>query len=82
MSTFGIDISRWQGDFNVAMAKAEGVEFVIAKIGQRGSGIDKQFDANYKKCKELGIPVGCYFYGTATSVLEAQYDVGIVIIEL
>ena len=75
MSTFGIDISRWQGDFNVAMAKAEGVEFVIAKIGQRGSGIDKQFDANYKKCKELGIPIGCYFYGTATSVLEAQYDV-------
>ena len=75
MSTFGIDISRWQGNFNVAMAKAEGVEFVIAKIGQRGSGIDKQFDANYKKCKELGIPVGCYFYGTATSVFEAQYDV-------
>lgn len=75
MSTFGVDISRWQGNFNVAKAKEEGVEFVIAKIGQRGSGIDKQFDANYKKCKELGVPIGCYFYGTATSLIEAQYDV-------
>lgn len=74
MSKFGVDISKWQGDFNIAKAKEEGVKFVIAKIGQRTSGIDPQFDANYRKCKENNIPIGCYFYGTATTLMEAEYD--------
>ena len=74
MNKFGVDISRWQGDFDIEEAKKEGVEFVIAKIGQRTSGIDPQFEDNYRKCKENNIPIGCYFYGTATTLTEAEYD--------
>lgn len=38
MEKFGIDISHWQGDFNMAQAKAEGVEFAIIKAGGADDG--------------------------------------------
>lgn len=77
---FGIDISKWQGDFNLEKAvKEEGVQFVIIKAGGGDKGLytDKQWVANYKKAKLLGIPVGAYWYSKATSVdaaiTEARY---------
>ena len=58
---FGIDVSRWQGSFDFARAKSkEGVEFAIIKAGGADSGLykDSQFEANYKKCVECGLPKG------------------------
>ena len=74
---FGIDISRWQGNFDIARAmKQHGVQFVIVKAGG-GDNIlykDSQFENNYAKAKLAGCPVGAYFYGNAFSVEAARKE--------
>ena len=75
----GIDISKWQGDFDMAKAKAEGFEFVIIKGGGGDSGlyVDSRFLKNYQKAKELGLPVGVYWFSkaltTERAIEEAEY---------
>ena len=34
----GIDVSKWQGDIDWTAVKNSGVEFVIVRVGYRGSG--------------------------------------------
>lgn len=72
-NVFGIDVSRWQGDFNFQKAKAEGIQFAILKAGGSDAGryIDGKFETYYKKCKELGIPVGAYYFGKDMNTAEA-----------
>lgn len=76
MKKFGIDISRWQGDFDMQRAKAEGVEFVIVKGGGGDSGlyVDRQFATNYANAKKLGLPVGCYWFSKALSKAQAVQE--------
>ena len=74
---FGIDVSRWQGDFNFANAKNnEGVEFAIIKAGGGADGLykDSRFEDNYRKCMECGLPKGAYFFGNAKSVADAKKE--------
>ena len=70
---FGIDISRWQGDYNFSQAIKEGVEFVIIKGGDNKTGLitDIKFEENYKKAKAHGLDVGCYWYSKALTETEA-----------
>jgi len=77
MQKFGIDISKWQGDFSIAQAMlSAGVEFVIIKCGGSDKGVykDPRFEENYKKAKEVGIPVGAYWFSKAMTVDEAKRD--------
>lgn len=75
MKKFGIDISTWQGDFDLARAKKEGVEFVIIRGGSgEFMGIDNRFEQNYNKAKNLGLPLGCYWMSEATTVAEAKKE--------
>ncbi|MBO4853943.1 MAG: peptidoglycan-binding protein [Oscillospiraceae bacterium] len=76
MKQFGIDVSRWQGDFDFARAKAEGVTFAILKGGGGDDGlyVDKQFAANYDKAKAQGLTVGCYWFSRALTVAEAEEE--------
>lgn len=73
MQKFGIDISYWQGNYNLNKAKAEGVEFVIIKGGGGDDGLykDSKFENNYKKAKGLGLPVGTYWFSRAVSIDDA-----------
>lgn len=74
---FGIDVSRWQSDFPMANAvRQDGVQFAIIKCGGSDKGVytDKQFENNYRKCKECNIPVGAYWFSKAMSVDEAKRD--------
>jgi hypothetical protein len=73
MTKFGIDVSRWQGNFNFDQAKSEGVEFVIIKAGGGDDGLyrDSKFERNYANAKAAGLPVGAYFFGNATNPDEA-----------
>ena len=70
---FGIDVSKWQGNFNFAQAKAEGVKFAILKAGGGDAGLykDKKFESYYKSAKENGIAVGAYFFGCAYTINQA-----------
>ncbi len=76
MKKFGIDISRWQGNFDFNKAIAEGVEFVIVKGGGGDVGLytDKSFSRNYNEAKRKGLPVGCYWFSKATTIKEAEKE--------
>lgn len=78
MSTkeFGIDVSRWQGNFNFAKAKAEGVSFVIIKAGGGDDGLykDSKYESYYKSAKAQGLNVGAYYFGKAKTIERAQQE--------
>lgn len=74
MPKFGIDVSKWQGEFNFAKAKNDDkVEFVVLR-GAYAQTKDKKFDSYYVTCKRLGLPVGVYHYSMATTVAEAKAE--------
>jgi hypothetical protein len=72
----GIDISRWQGDFNMKAAVKEGIKFVIVKGGGGDDGLykDSKFEANYKNAKANSLPVGVYWFSKALTVAEATKE--------
>ena len=72
MKKLGIDISKHQGDINLATLKDK-VEFVIIRAGYSNS-IDPKFERNYNLCKELGIPVGAYWYSYALNIDAAKKE--------
>lgn len=80
---FGIDVSKWQGNFNFINAKNNHqIEFALLRIGGADSSVykdglykDTEFENNYKKCKDAGIPVGCYFFGKAMNMTDAAREV-------
>ena len=76
MKQFGIDISRWQGDFDFTKAVAEGVKFVVIKGGGGDDGlyVDSRFKENYRKAKEKNLPVGCYWFSNALTEEEARKE--------
>ncbi|MBQ8730577.1 MAG: hypothetical protein IJY81_05270, partial [Lachnospiraceae bacterium] len=51
ISTWGIDVSKYQGEINWNKVKAAGVEFVIIRLGYRGYGWAGKivYDENFKK---------------------------------
>lgn len=73
MIKFGIDISRWQGNFNLSAAKDEGVSFVVLKGGGGDDGLykDGNFERFYSDAKKLNIPVGAYWFSRALTTDEA-----------
>lgn len=76
----GIDVSRWQGDIDWAKVKEAGVEFVYMRLGvqEKYHGdryIDKNFIQYFKGAKEVGLPVGIYFYSCALCKEDALEDV-------
>ena len=78
-TSIGLDVSRWQGDINFQKVKDAGVEFVFIRVGsQRGVDgeyyIDPKFERNIKGFKDVGIPVGIYFYSYANSKANAKKE--------
>ena len=76
MKQFGIDISRWQGDFDFTKAMAEGVKFVVIKGGGGDESlyVDPRFEENYRKAKDKGLPAGCYWFSKALTEDEAKKE--------
>lgn len=78
MKVFGIDVSKWNGDFDFSKAKSEGVKFAILR-GAYACEKDMRFEDYYKACTALGLPVGCYHYSMAKSVSEARTEANFLI---
>lgn len=76
MKTFGIDISKWQGNFDFDAAVNEGVKFAIIKGGGGDSGlyIDGKFSQNYAEAKNRNLPVGVYWFSKALTVADAEKE--------
>ena len=73
MKKFGIDVSKWQGNFDFKKAKSEGVEFAILR-GAYTNTKDTKFDSYYASCKACGLPVGVYQYSMATNTTQAKKE--------
>lgn len=75
----GIDVSQWQGEINWNKVKASGVQFAIIRIGYRGYRYgtlveDAQFLNNVKGAKNVGIPIGVYFFSQAVNTTEGAEE--------
>lgn len=72
----GIDVSVYQGVIDWAQVAQSGVEFVILRVGYRGSseGLlyeDATFRENLEGAKKAGLQVGAYFLSQARNEAEA-----------
>lgn len=75
----GIDVSRFQGKIDWNAVAADGVEFAIIRVGNRGYGTgklveDETFDANMKGALDAGIHVGVYIYSQAINEEEIREE--------
>ncbi|MCI8277518.1 MAG: hypothetical protein HFJ46_06380 [Clostridia bacterium] len=72
----GIDVSKWQEEINWQEVKDAGVEFVMIRMGYQTEydgeyKLDSYFNQNINGAKEVGLPVGVYFYSYAKNVKQA-----------
>ena len=75
-ATFGIDVSKYNGDINWEQVKNEGVGFAIIRCGYRGSKTgaiveDPYFRKNMEGATSVGMPIGVYFFTQAVDEREA-----------
>lgn len=80
----GIDVSKWNGDIDWELVKAEGIDFAIIRCGYRGSSSgwlieDPYFYQNLMEAKKAGVKVGVYFFTQATNTVEAVEEASMVI---
>ncbi len=61
MTVGGIDISKWNGEWDAAKAKAAGAAFVFIKASQ-ATFTDPLFRVNWQKAKDAGLLRGAYHY--------------------
>ncbi len=74
--SFGIDVSKYQGDIDWFKVKNSGVDFAIIRVGYRGYkggdiNIDENFYKNIEGAIKNNIDVGIYFYSAARNEREA-----------
>ncbi len=76
----GVDVSVHQGDIDWNAVKADGIDFVMLRVGARGYGPegalydDKKFAENYESAKQAGLKIGVYFFSQAINVQEAEEE--------
>ncbi len=61
MTILGIDISKWDGNWDANKAKQAGATFVFVKASE-ATLTDPQFVVNWQKAKEAGLLRGAYHY--------------------
>jgi len=72
----GIDVSSWQGKVDWKKVKDAGVEFVIIRVGGRGTASGEMYDDEkcqeyYKGAKKAGLKIGAYVFAQSLTVEEA-----------
>jgi lysozyme len=75
----GIDVSEHQGDVDWEKVAADGIDFVMIRIGYRGSTAgsiydDEYFKENISGALAAGLKVGVYFYSQAVNTAEAAEE--------
>ena len=83
-SRFGVDVSEHQGPIDWQAAAADGVEFALIRLGNRGATegqlyLDSCFEANIADAKAAGILTGVYFFSQAINVAEAREEAEFVV---
>lgn len=77
----GIDISAHNEVTDWAAVKADGIDFVMLRVGYRGYGVDTgklakdgRFREYYRAAKDAGLLVGAYFFSQAVTPEEAAEE--------
>ncbi len=82
----GVDVSTYNESIDWQLAKAQGIDFAIIRVGGRGwtsGGIydDVRAETYLRESQKAGVMRGVYFYSTAISeaeaVEEAEYVLGV-----
>ncbi len=87
ISSYGIDVSQWQGEINWQAVAEYGVEFAIIRIGYSGrneknGGLDPKFYQNYDAARANNLAIGTYIYSYSTTVEDARLDAEQVLAQL
>lgn len=70
----GMDISYYQGDIDFELAKTNGIDFVIIRVGYRNS-VDSKFFEYVRNAKKAGVSIlGVYFFSYALNVEQAKEE--------
>ncbi len=82
--TFGIDVSKWNGNIDWNSVKASGASYAIIRCGYRGSSTgalitDPKFAANISGANAAGLKVGVYFFTQAVNEKEAVEEASMVL---
>jgi len=77
--TFGLDVSKYQGNINWGQVKQSGASFCFVKIGSTKSGVDPYFAKNMNEASAAGLRVGGYVYSYATSAEGALAEANLAI---
>lgn len=72
MSTYGIDVSSYNGVIDWAKVKKAGCGHAVLKIARKELTVDKQFANNLAGCKAQGIPYGVYRYTYESTAAQAK----------
>ena len=75
----GIDVSAWQSQIDWQQVKDAGIDYVMIRVGWRGSEEGKLFEdecfrSHYDGAAAVGLKIGGYFFSQAISVEEAQAE--------
>lgn len=78
-TTFGIDVSRYQGTIDWHEVAQSGIDFAIVRVGYRTMSdgnivADGNGKYNLQEAAKVGIPLGAYFFSTAISEEEAREE--------
>ena len=75
--SYGIDVSKHNGDIDFNKVKNAGFEFVIIRVAYRGYGkkgklvVDEKVQDNLVKAKNAGLKIGAYVFSQAINEKEA-----------
>ena len=76
----GIDVSAFQKNIDWQQVKDSGIRFAMLRLGYRGyeSGKlveDEYIQKNLKATKEVGMPIGAYFFSQALTIQEVDEEI-------
>ena len=76
VSSYGIDVSKYQGKIDWEAASNSGIDFAMIRMGVRGYSsanvvFDEEYENNIKGALEHGVETGIYFYSQAVNTQEA-----------
>lgn len=83
----GIDVSIYQGNIDWNKVKADGIDFVLIRLGYRGvqygtCKTDPNFRTYYNGATAAGLKVGVYFFTQAITVGEGVEEASYIIKEI
>lgn len=83
----GMDVSFYNNQIDWYAVKAQGIDFVIIRLGGRGWGTGQIYDDSMAQCylrgaREANLKIGAYFYSTAVNPSEAVEEAEAAIADL